>query len=102
MTDIDLFSWWVISISGGSIFLMLVSIFLYVNSRPKRKESVGIIKNAVDLVKDFVFVWILLDLLVFYIISIKIGSALIFAAGNIFVENLLLVYLIKNRQREKE
>jgi hypothetical protein len=48
-------------------------------------------------VKDFVFVWILLVLLIFYIVSIQVESIVIFAAGNILVEILLIAYLLKNR-----
>jgi hypothetical protein len=42
----------------------------------------------------------LLGLLVFYIASIKIGSAAVFAAGNVIVEIILLVYLIRKRRTE--
>ena len=94
--DLDLFAWWAISISGGSVFLTLVSIYLYLNTRARRKKSKQVKTNIGDLIKDFVFVWVLLGLLVFYIISIQIGSATIFAAGNIFVEALLIIYLLKN------
>jgi hypothetical protein len=44
----------------------------------------------------------LLGILVFYIITINIGSSLIFAAGNILVEALLIAYLLKNRKEESE
>jgi Flp pilus assembly protein TadB len=54
------------------------------------------------LFKDFIFVWVLLGILVFYIITINIGSSLIFAAGNILVEALLIAYLLKNRKEESE
>lgn len=56
----------------------------------------------IGLVKDFVFVWVLVSLLIFYIISVQIGSAAIFAAGNIFVEVLLIIYLVKNKTKESE
>lgn len=100
MPDIDLFAWWAISISGGSVFLTLVSIYLYRNTRVRRKESNQIKMNIGSLLKDFVFVWVLLGLLVFYIISIQIGSATVFAAGNIFVEALLIIYLLRNRKQK--
>jgi hypothetical protein len=58
------------------------------------------IKKPSRILTDFVFVWVLLGLLVFYIVSINIGSAAIFAVGNIIVEILLLVYLFKNKQTE--
>jgi O-antigen/teichoic acid export membrane protein len=100
MAEVDLFLWWAASISGGSVFLTLVSIYLYINSRSKRKDKASMIKRPLKILTDFVFVWVLLGLLVFYIVSIDVGSAAIFAVGNIIVEILLLVYLVKNRQTE--
>jgi hypothetical protein len=100
MAEIDLFLWWAASISGGSVFLTLVSIYLYVSTRAKRKDEASMRKKPSRILKDFVFVWVLLGLLVFYIVSINVGSAAIFAVGNIIVEILLLVYLVKNKQAE--
>ena len=100
MAEADLFLWWAASISGGSVFLTLVSIYLYVSSRAKRKDEGSMIKKPSRILTDFVFVWVLLGLLVFYIVSINVGSAAIFAVGNIIVEILLLVYLVKNKQAE--
>jgi O-antigen/teichoic acid export membrane protein len=100
MAEIDLFLWWAASISGGSVFLTVVSIYLYISSRAKRKDERSMIKKPSRILTDFVFVWVLLGLLVFYIVSINVGSAAIFAVGNIIVEILLLVYLVKNRQAE--
>ena len=104
LPDLDLFAWWAISISGGSIFLTLVSIYLYVGTRKKRKQSRQGTSNVASLAKDFIFVWVLLSLLVFYIVSIQLGSAaiIVFAAGNIVVEALLIIYLIKNETKEPE
>ena len=102
MPEIDLFSWWAIIISGGSVFHTLVSIYLYANTKTRREESKQASRNAVSLLGNFVFVWVLLGLLIFYIVSIQIGSAIIFAAGNILVEAVLIVYLVKNRKRESE
>ena len=99
MIDFNLFAWWAATISGGSIFQVLVAIYIYIKQRTKRKESKKNVKN-VDLLKNFIFVWILLGLLVFYIVSIKIGSATIFAIGNIFVEVILIIYLMKNKLTE--
>jgi H+/Cl- antiporter ClcA len=102
--NLDLFAWWAISICGGSIFLTLVSIYLYLSTRTKRKQTERARSKPASLVKDFIFVWVLLSLLVFYIVSIQLGSAAIFvfAAGNIIVEVLLILYLIKNRLKESE
>jgi hypothetical protein len=99
MLNLDLFAWWAISISGGIAFLILVSIYLYAKSRSKDTGSSGL-KAKVKVGKDFVFVWVLIGLLIFYIATVNIGSAIIFAAGNIIVESILIVYLIKNRQEK--
>lgn len=102
MLNLDLFIWWVISISWSIVFLIVVSIYLYEGSKRRHKESTQKTTNAVRLGKDFVFVWVLLGLLIFYIVSIQIGSAAIFAAGNIVVEALLIIYLISNRKEKTE
>ena len=102
MLNLDPFIWWIITISWSIAFLILVSIYLYGNSRTKRKESVRTTADRVRLIKDFVFVWVLIGLLVFYTISVNIGSSAIFAAGNIIVEAILIVYLIKNRRKKSE
>jgi len=96
----DLFDWWAATISAGSIFLVLVSIYLYIDSNKRRMESSQAKTSLLNVGYRFVFVWVLLGLLVFYIVSINIGSAAIFAVGNIIVEILLLVYLFKNKQAE--
>jgi uncharacterized membrane protein len=97
MQNFDLFTWWAISISWGIVFLILVSIYLYANGRPKRKESNKAGPKRFKFGKAFAFVWVLIGLLFFYIASVSIGSATIFAAGNIIVESILIVYLVKNR-----
>jgi len=102
MSDPDLFTWWAISISGGSIFLTLVSIYLYTNRETKRKDSRPTSARVSGFLRDFTFVWVLLWLLGFYMFSIKIGSASIFAAGNILVEVLLIIYLVKNRKSKQK
>jgi hypothetical protein len=99
--DLDLFDWWAISISGGSIFLTLVSIYLYSGSRKKRNHGERKASNMGTLVKDFMFVWVLLSLLAFYIVSIQIGSIALFAAGNIVVEVILIIYLIRNKTKSE-
>ncbi len=101
MSDIDLFTWWTLSISFSSIFLTLVSIYLYAGSKPKRKDDVQKKAGIFRVARDFVFVWVLLGLLIFYIFSIQLGggalSEAVFAFGNIVVEALLVLYLIRNR-----
>ena len=102
MAELDLFQWWAVSIAGGSIFLTLVSIYLYANSRTRREKPASKVRGPTRIMTDFTFVWVLLGLLIFYIVSINIGSATVFAAGNIFVEALLVAYLLKNRKRKSE
>lgn len=124
MSNIGLFAWWTISISWSIAFLIVVSIYLYTNSRARRKEDTREESNremndehsvkarghktqwkatAVRVGKDFTFVWILLGLLVFYIFSVHLGtgalSEAVFAVGNIIVEALLLFYLFRNRDK---
>ena len=101
MPDLDLFGWWAISISFSSIFLTLVSIYLYADSRKRCENGEQEPVNVGNLVKNFMFVWVLLSLLVFYIVSIQIGSAAIFTAGNIVMEVILVIYLIRNRTKSE-
>jgi len=68
----------------------------------KRKKSRNAVSNGFRLGKDFAFVWVLVGLLVFYIVSVDIGSSAVFAAGNIIVEVVLIAYLIKNRHEKSE
>ena len=43
--------------------------------------------------KQFVFVWVLLGLLMFYVYSVGMGSYFLLVAGNLLVEVLLVVYV---------
>lgn len=92
---LDLFTWWIISISWSIVFMIAVGIYLYVNSSTKRKENNETEWNIARLANDFVFVWALLCLLAFYIISVYLGSAAFFAAGNIVAEAVLILYVVK-------
>jgi Na+-driven multidrug efflux pump len=94
--EFDLFTWWMISISFSIVFLTIVSIYLYANracERTKEKTKTA----AKGVAANFVFVWVLIGLLFFYIVTVKIGSAVIFATGNIMVELVLIAYLLKNK-----
>jgi Na+/melibiose symporter-like transporter len=120
----DLFSWWEISISWSIVFLMVTGFILYVRSRPNRKkeqheenkqkmnyadpiggkaDNVQFRARAASIAKDFIFVWVLLGLLVFYIFSVKLGtgalSETVFAVGNVIVEVFLGFYLLRNRDK---
>lgn len=102
MEDFILFLEWAVTISAGTVFLLLVSIYLYFDSRHRRRDTKRATRDFGHLVKDYVFVWILVGLLVFYIISIELDSALVFAAGNIAVEALLIAYLIRNKDKAEQ
>jgi hypothetical protein len=95
----ELFAWWAITITGGIIFLVLVSAYLYVGNRKRREGSKGGLALFGKLAKDFVFVWSLLGLLVLYIVSIGNGSSILFACGNIVVEVFLIIYIVTNRAK---
>ncbi len=92
----ELFLWWAIVISSGIAFTTLVSICLYVSQR-KQLEGIRTKIGIGRVAKDFIFVWVLLALLVLYIVSIGNSSDTLFAAGNIVVELVLVIYLLKNR-----
>ena len=92
-----LFFGWTIVIAGGTLFLTGVSVYLYLNTLRKMKNSNGVKTNLAKIWKDFVFVWILLVLLVLYIVSIGRTSAILFAVGNMIVETILLIYVQKNK-----
>ena len=98
--EFDLFSWWVMSISFSIVFLTLVSIYLYSNRNCEKAKEKR--ENATTLARNFIFVFVLISLLFFYVFSVRIGSASLFAAGNIVVEVILIAYLFKNRTRTSE
>ncbi len=94
----ELFDWWVTTISWSTIFLVCVSAYLYVRSGTKLRTGGN---GKTKLLRDFVFVWVLLSLLLLYIISINRGSAILFAIGNIVVEAMLIIYLLKNKSKTR-
>lgn len=97
----DLFTWWMISISFSIVFLTIVSMYLYASricERPQEKTKTKV-KGALT---NFVFVWVLIGLLIFYIVAVKFASALIFAVGNIIVEAILITYLFKQKTKNSE
>jgi heme/copper-type cytochrome/quinol oxidase subunit 2 len=106
---IDLFTWWAISISWSIAFLIVAGLYLYTSSRAKHKEDTRVGNQlkaeVVSVSKNFIFVWILLGLLVFYIFSVQLGTGtlpeLVFALGNIVVEALLVSYLFRNRDKTR-
>jgi len=110
MPEIDLFTWWALSISFSSIFLTLVSIYLFIDSKSRRKEDTRRKASALNVGREFAFVFVLLGLLVFYIFSIQLARAsalgvlaeAVFTVGNIIVEVLLVLYLLRNREKASE
>ena len=94
---LNLFTWWIISISWSIAFMIAVGIYLYTSSKTKSKDTQK--WSLIKLVKNFTFTWILLGLLIFYIISISLRSYTIFAIGNIVVEVILIIYVIRSRGR---
>ena len=94
--EFDLFTWWMISISFSIVFLTIVSIYLYANRACERTQE-KTKTTAKGVLTNFIFVWVLIGLLLFYIVAVKLGSAPIFAAGNIVVELVLIAYLLKNK-----
>lgn len=92
----DLFGWWIVSITFNIMFVIAASIYLYRRKRQRGLEMPTGRWRAARVAKDFAFVWVLLGLWLFYIYSIGEGSALIFAAGNVVVEILLVLYVVRN------
>lgn len=90
----QLFNWWIASISFNVLFVIAASIYLY--RKRKNKQSLGglnLTQQLKRLTKDFFFVWFFLVLLVFYVVSIGLGSYLFFLVGEVIVEITLLVYI---------
>jgi phosphatidylglycerophosphate synthase len=91
-----LFEWWIASITFNILFVIAASVYLYARRQQRGSEGLTGRAKVVRVVKDFAFVWIMLGLLLFYIYSVGIGSALIFGVGNIVVEILLVLYTLRN------
>jgi hypothetical protein len=106
MPNIDLFTWWALSISFSTIFLAIISIYLFIGSKSRRKEDSQKEASVFRIGKSFAFVFVLIGLLVFYIFSIQLGASVlteaVFAAGNILVEVLLVLYLLRNREQKSD
>ena len=99
--DPYLFHWYAITISWSIIFLTIASIYIYIDSKRAGKARHAKTTLA-TLTRDFMFVWVLLGLLTLYIVSISRGSSVLFAAGNVVTEAVLIAYAVKNRTREAE
>lgn len=93
----DLMLFWAVCISWSALFLTAVSIYLYFDSRKSQMKSDRAMASHFRMARDFAFVWVLLGLLGLYIISINRSSSILFAAGNVVVEALLILYTVKSR-----
>lgn len=92
-----LFDWWIATISWSIAFLIVVSVYLY---RRRITTTTGM-RRRFAWVRDFVFVWFLLGLLGFYIVTVNHASYLLFAIGNIVVEAMLIAYVLKSSSRSE-
>jgi hypothetical protein len=99
MVGVTLFDWYVITISWSIVFLIVASIFIY-SRRRVAPGSVRTHASISQIIRDFTFVWILISLLFFYIVTVMVVSDLLFAAGNIVIELLLLIYVYRNRPKK--
>jgi hypothetical protein len=97
-----LFMWWAICISFSILFITLIAVYVYASNKAKRNDEALATNRVAMILRKFVFVWALIGLLVFYLVSVLIVSIVLFAIGNIIVEALLLIYLLKNRSKESE
>ena len=91
--------WWLLP---GCIFFIL-AVAVAIEWQHQESQRIQLKARALSVSKNFIFVWILLGLLVFYIFSVKLGtgrfSEFVFALGNIAVEVLLVFYLLRNRDK---
>lgn len=96
MAALDLFDYYIITISWSIVFILIVSLFLY--SRRKRPAAGEQVRTGVrTTLANFTFVWVLTALLLFYIITVDMRSYVLFAVGNVVVELFLVYYIMKNR-----
>jgi hypothetical protein len=94
----ELFGWWIATITWSIVFPIAVSIYLYRG----REHGAAKKRSGFQRVKDFAFVWFLLGLLAFYIVSVGEGSSTLFGVGNLAVEALLLLYVFRASGRGRE
>jgi len=93
----ELFGWWIATISWSIAFPIVISIYLYRIRKSRSSRVAG--NKVVRMLKDFNFVWFLLGLLIFYIITVSQESSLEFGLGNIVFELLLITYALRNTQK---
>ena len=93
MQSSNLLFLWALSISWSAVFLIAVSVYLYARRKHRTPEKA----STHFRLNDFVFVFVLAALLGLYIASIDRASSFIFAAGNLIVEAILVVYTVKNK-----
>jgi len=103
MSIIGAFAQTVCWLLPGCIFLLL-AMLVAIESQRKQWHIHQFKAKVATAGKNFIFVWTLLGLLAFYIFSVRLGTGtlpeVVFALGNIVVEVLLVLYLLKNRDRK--
>jgi Ca2+/Na+ antiporter len=95
MVYAELFGWWIASIAFNILFVIGAAIYLHRRRKIREKGVFTGMGKLVLVLKQFVFVWVLLALLIFYVYSVGVGSYFLFAAGNVVVEVLLFAYVLK-------
>src|SRR5271157_5865602 len=72
-----LFWWWAVCISFCILFITLIAVYVYAANRVKRKEDAPASHRVSKIARNFMFVWILLGLLMFYYVSVLFVSVLL-------------------------
>jgi hypothetical protein len=99
LATFGLFELWEVTITWSIAFLLFVSFYLY--GKRKRPATTDQMRTGPRrFLNDFTFVWVLVFLLVFYIVTIDLRSSIIFSVGNVAVELFLVYYIVKNRTRK--
>jgi amino acid transporter len=86
-----LFDWYSIVITWSILFIVAVSIYLYLQSRKSRKGQ------RRSFIRDFAVVWVLVGLLCLYIVAIDMSAYALFALGNVIVEVYVVYYILRNK-----
>ena len=98
----QLFGWWIASITFNILFVVAASIYLYrIRKHRESGDGLSLGQKIARVARDYMFVWFLLGLLIFYIYSIGQASYLLFLAGNLVVEVLLIAYIYMSSSSSK-
>lgn len=91
----ELFGWWIATITWSIAFPIAVSVYLYMRRTSAVRQT-----RKIGRIEGFAFVWFLIGLLVFYVISVGEASTILFAFGNVVVEGLLLLYIVRSSRKK--